>query len=152
MAGGDFLVALIPGAVLENDDARVLAGLTLARGQHHRDRVQGVADEHGPRKAHLIPAEIADGRAVGGVVDGQSHEQPERKNTVYDALAERGALGGLRIQMQRGGVHGERAEQEVVGLRDRAPHQMLEALTDREFLEIQSRHDHLLQKQAPSVA
>ena len=96
--------------------------------------------EHRLGKAHLGHAEVGDGRAQGGVVDGDADHQAEREQAVDDALAELGLAGELVVQMQRLDVQGQRAEQHVVHLGHGARPGVFEGLAYVEFLEIQACH------------
>src|SRR5579862_2672418 len=95
------------------------------------------------REAHLLEAEIADGGAEGGVVHREAYQEPEREQAVDDALAEGRRLGILGVEVDGGGVHGQGAEQQVVGLGHGAPYRVLEALSRLELLEVESRHGRL---------
>ena len=133
-----------------------LSGPRLARAHvdHFALDVNRVAVEHGPREAHLVPAEIADRRAERGVADRDADDEAERERAVDDARAELGVLLAiLLVEMQRRGVHRERAEERVVGFGDGASQRVAEHVADLEFLEIESRHDGSRQlRVAPDIA
>src|ERR1700722_19834827 len=58
-AGSDLLVTLIVGTLVEYDDARVRARLTLALGNDRRNGMDGVADENRAGALHLFAPEVA---------------------------------------------------------------------------------------------
>ncbi|MCY1554234.1 hypothetical protein D9M68_907940 [compost metagenome] len=128
----------------EHDDAVLRPRTAVAQFQHFRLHPQGVAGEHGTGEAHLVPPEIAHGGAVRGVAHRYADHEAEGERAIDQGTAELGGLGVFRIQMDRGGIHGQARKEHVVSLGDRTPHVMPKALSDLELLKVQPCHRRLL--------
>jgi hypothetical protein len=114
----------------------------LARPQfeHGRLGADRVAGEHRLGKAHVLPAEIADGGAERRIADRKPDHEAQGEDAVDQWLSEFGRLGVLVVDVKRGRIVGERREQDVVHVGDGAPHLVDETLADEEFLEIEPGH------------
>ena len=119
--------------MVEHDDSRVGARAALAFFGDRRFGAQRVADKDRVREARIGHAKIRDRSAERGVADRHADHQAEREDAVDDALAEFGVLRKFGVEVQRLGIMRERAEDQVVGLRDRARDRMLENPAELEF-------------------
>src|SRR5271170_6256568 len=136
---GDQRAVLLERPVPELDQPRVDARLRIAHGQDFRLGANGVALEQRRRKGDVGHAEIGDGRADRGVVDGNADHQPEREQRIHQRPAPFG-LGGAKmgVDMQRLRVQRHVREQHVVHLGDGAGQAVAKVLADREVLEIEA--------------
>src|SRR6185312_5370065 len=136
--------------MIEGQDPGIGPRLALPLGHDCRLGPQRIAYEHRTREPDFLPPQIPGRGSESRIVDGQANEQPEREDAVDDRLSEGNALAVFGVEMQRSGVHGQRAEQDVVRLGDGAAHRVLETLADLEFLKVESRHPKAPPAQAKS--
>jgi hypothetical protein len=86
--------------MLEPDNTPVLFGFRFALLYDLGFNPQGIADEYRIRELHLIHAQIANRGTQGGIADGQTDDQAQRKITIYQYLTKLRSLGEFRIDMQ----------------------------------------------------
>src|SRR4030095_7805258 len=141
LAGADDFIALVVATMGEHDDAGVGTRFAFAHFDDFALDMNRIAVKHRLGKAHLVPAQIGDRGAQGGVADGEAHDQAQRERAVDDALLELGVLAAvLLVQMQRRGIHRQRAEEYVVGLGDRPANGVRETVPYGQLLEIDAWH------------
>ncbi|MCY1555656.1 hypothetical protein D9M68_923350 [compost metagenome] len=96
-------------------------------------------------KTHLVPAEVGDGGAQGGVAHRDTDHQPQGEGAVDQALTVLGVLTAiLLVQVQLRRVMGDCAEPDVVAFGDGAADGVLEHLPHLQFVEIKTGHEVFL--------
>src|SRR5580700_3014251 len=136
---GDQRPVLLERTMPEFDQPCLGARLGGARGHHLRLDPNRVAFEQGGRKRNIRHAEIGDGRADRGVVDGNADHQPEREQGIHDRPAPFGfGRAKMRVDMQRLRVQRHVGEQHVVHLGDGARQPVAKHLADRKALKVKA--------------
>ena len=101
---------------------------------------QRVADEHRVGKDQFVVAEVGDQRAERGVGDADPDHQPEGEDRIDQRLAEFGRRGDFMVEVQRLRIVGQRRDQHIVGLGDRAGERVGDPVADLPLFEIASGH------------
>src|SRR5580704_5000550 len=122
--------------MVEHDDSRVGPRTALALLSDRRLSAKCIADKHRMGEARISHAQVGDRGAESSIAHRYSDHQPECEDAVHDALAELGALGKFRIEMERLWIVRQRAKDQVVCFRDGARDRMLEYLADFEFVKV----------------
>ena len=139
-ASGNYFIALVPGGVLEHHNSIERTGLAVPLFKHRSFYVQRIACKNGLRKANFVPTEITDGRAKCGVANRYANHQPQGKNAVHQRLAKLGAFGVFGVKMNRCGIVGHGAEENVIGFGNRSSDVVPENLPRAKLLKIKSCH------------
>src|ERR1700710_2661681 len=113
-ATGHHLAALIGGRVLELDDALRRPRLAGAFRNDLGMRLQRIAMKYRFWELDIGHAEIADGGAQRRVIDAHANHDAERIKAVEQPLAEFGAFGEMRVDVQRLRIHRQKAEHGIV--------------------------------------
>ena len=99
--------------MLEFDHADIRPGFGLALFEHFGFGVDGVTVKGGVGADDSVIANSGENRPFGQVSDAQTGDQPKDENPIDDALPELRMRGIIFIDMQRLGVHRQRAEHDV---------------------------------------
>src|SRR5208282_5875881 len=132
--------ALVLAAMLERRDAPLRARFRLPGLHDFGFGIDRIADEYRLGKLDFLKTEIADRGPQGQIAYRQTYYQAERENAVDQPLAELCLLGELGVEMERLQVHGQRGEQQIIGLGYGPSRLMLHHQTHGEFLKILARH------------
>src|SRR5580700_11431117 len=136
---GDQCPVLLERTMPEFDQPRLGARLGAAHGHYLGLDPDRVALKQGRRKRNIRHAEIGDGRADRGVVDGNADHQPEREQGIHDRPPPFGfGRAKMRVDMQRLRVQRHVGEQHVVHLGDGARQPVAEHLADRKALKVKA--------------
>src|SRR3984885_379094 len=135
----DQRAVLLEGAVPKLDQSGVGARFGGALGHHLRFDADRVALEQRRGKSDIRHAQIGDGRADCGVVDGNADHEAQREQGIHDRPTPFGfGRAKMRVDVQRLRIQRHIGEQHVVHLRHGAGQPVAKHLADRKGLEIEA--------------